>query len=85
MALSVRALDLCLACDNALEIITIDPVITPGRCCPQEVECVRLHRHWPSCKAGENVFSDESVCNQLVNGSPTIVFPQFKIIPPIHQ
>jgi len=78
----MRALDLCLECSNALEIITQDPVTTPGRCCPQAVECVQLSRHWPVCKAGEDVFSSEPVCNQLAIGSPTKVFPIFRIVAP---
>ncbi len=76
----MRALELCLNCSNALEIITIDPVVTPGRCCPQEVECVRLHRHWPACIEGEDVFSSLPVCDKLKIGSPTKIFPFFRII-----
>ena len=76
----IRALYLCLECSNAIEVITVDPVITPGRCCPQEVECVHLNRHWPACVAGEDVFSDKSVCEKLTAGSPTKVFPMFRII-----
>lgn len=76
----MRALGLCLECSNALEVVTIESVMTPGRCCPQEVECVRLHRHWPSCKANKDVFSDEPVCEKLEIGSPTKVFPPFRIV-----
>ena len=76
----MRALNLCLECSNALEIITIDPVITPGKCCPQEVECVRLHKHWPACIKGEDVFSGLPVCEKLTAGSPTKIFPFFRII-----
>lgn len=76
----MRALDLCLECINALEIITIDPVVTPGKCCPQEVECVRLHRHWPGCRVGEDVFSIDSACDKVITGSPVKVFPTFRII-----
>ena len=76
----MRALGLCLECSNALEIITVDPVMIQGRCCYQEIECVRLNRHWPSCKANEDVFSLKPVCNKLVVGSPTKIFPLFRII-----
>lgn len=77
---NMRALDLCLECSNALEVITEDSVTTPGRCCPQEVECVRLHRHWPACALGKDVFSDLPVCDKLTVGSPTKVYPIFRII-----
>ena len=76
----IRALGLCLECSNAIEFITLDSVLTPGKCCPQEVECVRLGRHWPACKLGEDVFSDKQVCDKLVIGSPTKIFPPFRII-----
>lgn len=76
----LRALELCLECSNAIEVITVDSVMTPGRCCPQEVECVHLNRHWPGCKVGEDIFSREPVCNQLATGSPTKIFPPFRII-----
>lgn len=69
-----------MECSNALEVITADPVITPGRCCPQEVECVRLNRNWPSCALGEDVFSGLQVCDKLTIGSPKKVFPIFRII-----
>ena len=75
----MRALGLCLECANALEIISIDSVITPGRCCPQEVECVRLNRHWPACKLGEDVFSFNP-CARSTTGYPTKIFPPFRII-----
>jgi len=81
----MRALDLCLECSNALEIITVDSVITLGKCCPQEVECTRLHRHWPACKAGEDVFSAIPACDKMITGLPTKVFPLFRIIAPIRQ
>ncbi|GEM_PF-6520259 len=76
----VRALGLCLECSNAIELITLDSVLTFGKCCTPEVECVRLSRHWPVCKAGEDVFSDKSVCDKLVVGSPTKMFHPFRIV-----
>lgn len=69
-----------MECSNAIELITLDPVLTPGRRCQQEVECVRLYRHWPGCKAGEDVFSNKSVCDKLETGSPTKLFPLFIIV-----
>lgn len=76
----IRALGLCLECRNATETITSDPVTVPGRCCRQEVTCVRLNRHWPSCKAGEGVFSKEPTCDKFILGSPTKILPPFRII-----
>lgn len=76
----MRALELCLECSNALEIITIDPVTIPGQCCYKEVECVRLNKHWPSCKANKDVFSSLAVCDKFKIGLPTKIFPNFRII-----
>lgn len=64
----LRALGLCLECDNAIEMITSDPV------------CGHLNRHWPACTAGENVFSKEPACSKLTPGSPAKMLPPFKII-----
>ncbi|MDO8676249.1 MAG: hypothetical protein Q7K16_01185 [Candidatus Azambacteria bacterium] len=76
----IRALELCLECSNAIETITLDSILTPGKCCRQEVKCVRLSRHWPACRAGEDVFSEKPVCDKLVVGSPTKAFPPFRIV-----
>lgn len=77
----MRALELCLNCVNALEIKSNDLVLTPAKCCWQkDVECSRLKRHWPGCKAGENVFSEESACASFLSGVPCEVFVPLTII-----
>lgn len=79
----MRALGLCLGCSNALEIVSRDSVLTMGRCCWQrDIECHRLNRHWPGCSMGEDVFSQEPVCTNLVPGTPSVVVNTLLIIKP---
>ena len=81
----MRLFDLCMGCDNAQEVISLDPVTVPGKCCWQEVVCVRLKRNWPECKVGENVFSTESACAGFVTGSPRKVSPPLMIVASLRQ
>lgn len=75
----MRALEICLECNNAIELITLDSFLDPSKHCALEIEYVNLIRHWPACLAGENVFSDKLVCNKLEMGSPTKVFATLSI------